>query len=115
MFKMFQKQILLGDSERGFEPWSPRSPSCNLITSYFGESTSSSAAAIPLCTKRVRDPAWRAGGHPLVIQERQQSRPEPQHSGRSFYNGVICCLTEEPLSFSLLPPTQRVVRKISNE
>lgn len=61
-FKLFQKWILLGDSERGFEPWSPRCQSCTLITSYFGESTSSSARAIPLRINRARDPAWAAGG-----------------------------------------------------
>lgn len=53
MPKLFQKWIL-GDTERGFEHWSPRSQSCHLITSYFGESTSSSAGAIPLCINSVR-------------------------------------------------------------
>lgn len=41
-------------SERGFELCSPRSQSGNLITSYFGESTSGSAGAMPLCINSTR-------------------------------------------------------------
>lgn len=52
--KLFQKGILLSDSEGGFELWSPRSPSCNLITSNFRENTSGSAGAIPLLINSAR-------------------------------------------------------------
>lgn len=54
VFKLFQKWICLSDSERGSELCSPRSQSCNLITSYFGESTSGSAGAMPLCINSTR-------------------------------------------------------------
>lgn len=51
--KLFQNWIL-GETEKAFEHWSPRSQSCNLIISYFGERLSSSARAIPLCINSVR-------------------------------------------------------------
>lgn len=43
VFKLFQEWTLLSDSEGGYELWSPGSQSRNLITIYFGKSTSGSA------------------------------------------------------------------------
>lgn len=64
VLKFFHKWILLRDSESVFEPWSPRWQGCNLITSYFAESTSRSAGAIPLCINSARSPcleSWWLG------------------------------------------------------
>lgn len=54
VLKLFQEGTLLSDSEGGFELWSPGSQSWNLITIYFGKSTSGSAGAIPLCKNSAR-------------------------------------------------------------
>lgn len=105
VFKLFPKWNLLGDSEGGFELWSPRPQSWNLITSYFGKSTSASAGAIPLCINSARKtlPGQLVAGEPLhsLMQARQKPQHEPQLPSRSFHSGVTCYLTTQPFPLLL--------------